>query len=75
MNIGFAGHSKTGKSSFINSMRGMKNHHHLAAETDTIEKTHKVEYFTFMERELNIIRLYDIPGCGTTTHKTDGYYV
>uniref|UniRef100_A0A914YGG9 IRG-type G domain-containing protein n=1 Tax=Panagrolaimus superbus TaxID=310955 RepID=A0A914YGG9_9BILA len=75
MNFGFAGHSKTGKSSLINSLRGLKNNAEFAAGVDTIEKTHKVQMYPFTEAEFKMIRLYDIPGCGTVTHKTDGYYM
>uniref|UniRef100_A0AC34F8F3 IRG-type G domain-containing protein n=1 Tax=Panagrolaimus sp. ES5 TaxID=591445 RepID=A0AC34F8F3_9BILA len=75
MNFGFAGHSKTGKSTFINSIRGLRNDDKLAAPVDTIEKTHKVQMYPFLEIEFKYVRLYDIPGCGTITHKTDGYYI
>uniref|UniRef100_A0A914QHJ7 IRG-type G domain-containing protein n=1 Tax=Panagrolaimus davidi TaxID=227884 RepID=A0A914QHJ7_9BILA len=75
-NFGVAGHSKTGKSSLINAIRGLEDddYERGAAEVDVTETTHEITQYGFPNPLLKDVRIYDIPGAGTLTHDANNYY-
>ncbi|XP_046843662.1 uncharacterized protein LOC124437779 [Xenia sp. Carnegie-2017] len=66
INLAITGNSGTGKSSFINAVRGLKAHHVGAAPVGTEEVTIKPTKYTSQKHE-NII-FWDLPGIGTPKH-------
>uniref|UniRef100_A0A914EAU3 IRG-type G domain-containing protein n=1 Tax=Acrobeloides nanus TaxID=290746 RepID=A0A914EAU3_9BILA len=57
----------------INAIRGLNNRDQDAAEVGIIESTQQITCYTF-SKDLPFVKLYDIPGRGIFTHKTDIYY-
>jgi ribosome biogenesis GTPase A len=73
-NIAFVGHTKTGKSSLINAIRGIEDDEPGAAEVGSTEVTNLIEPYTFKEHDLRHVKIYDVPGAGTLTHNAESYY-
>lgn len=53
-------------------MRGIRNKEPGAAQTNYTECTMKVSHYDWAE--LPYVKLTDIPGCGTETHKSEHYF-
>ncbi|KAF9045552.1 interferon-inducible GTPase-domain-containing protein [Panaeolus papilionaceus] len=73
VNIGVVGTSGTGKSSLLNSLRGLTPRSQGAAATGINETTNKVQGYPDT-RNPNII-WYDVPGANTTRVKGWSYFV
>jgi GTP-binding protein EngB required for normal cell division len=72
-NFGFAGTSRTGKSSLINAMLGMRDNSPGAAVVDEVECTMVIK--DYVHPEYPHIVLWDIPGGGTKTHSAANYFM
>uniref|UniRef100_A0A914EB50 IRG-type G domain-containing protein n=1 Tax=Acrobeloides nanus TaxID=290746 RepID=A0A914EB50_9BILA len=73
-NFAFAGHVKAGKSSLINSIRGITKNHPDAAPVGVTECTQEIKFYTFPDKKFPNVRFYDIPGSGTMRHTSKNYY-
>uniref|UniRef100_A0A914Z0L8 IRG-type G domain-containing protein n=1 Tax=Panagrolaimus superbus TaxID=310955 RepID=A0A914Z0L8_9BILA len=73
-NFAFVGHTKTGKSSLINAIRGLEDSHPDAAAVGITETTHEIKPYTFPDPQFKHVMIYDIPGAGTLTHDANSYY-
>uniref|UniRef100_A0A914BXT0 Uncharacterized protein n=1 Tax=Acrobeloides nanus TaxID=290746 RepID=A0A914BXT0_9BILA len=73
-NFAFAGHAKAGKSSLINSLRGITKSHLQAAKVGVMECTQDISYYTYPNGKFRNVRLYDIPGSGTMSHRAEDYF-
>uniref|UniRef100_A0A914BXS0 IRG-type G domain-containing protein n=1 Tax=Acrobeloides nanus TaxID=290746 RepID=A0A914BXS0_9BILA len=73
-NFAFAGHAKTGKSSLINAIRGLNKNDPEAAAVGVMETTMDISMYTFPDGQYPHVRLYDIPGSGTMSHKAESYF-
>uniref|UniRef100_A0AC34G7G9 IRG-type G domain-containing protein n=1 Tax=Panagrolaimus sp. ES5 TaxID=591445 RepID=A0AC34G7G9_9BILA len=73
-NFAFVGHTKTGKSSLINDMRGLEDSHPDAAAVGITETTHEIKPYTFPHHDFKNVLIYDIPGAGTLMHDANSYY-
>ncbi|XP_007575198.1 interferon-inducible GTPase 5-like isoform X1 [Poecilia formosa] len=71
LNIGITGETGSGKSSFVNAFRGIKNKDQQAAPVGVREKSKAVGPY-FHPNYPNVI-LWDLPGIGSTTWPTDEY--
>jgi interferon gamma inducible protein 47 len=69
--IGVMGRVKSGKSSFINAVIGLKPNDVGAAKVSVLQTTKAVEAYNFPENKL--IKLYDIPGMGTKNFPRNTY--
>ncbi|KAL0482543.1 hypothetical protein AKO1_014435 [Acrasis kona] len=69
-NIAFAGTSGIGKSTMINSLRGLKEGDEGAAKCDYDECTMEVARYPLCSH----IDLWDLPGAGTVRHPSAGYF-
>uniref|UniRef100_A0A914Z2H6 IRG-type G domain-containing protein n=1 Tax=Panagrolaimus superbus TaxID=310955 RepID=A0A914Z2H6_9BILA len=73
-NFAFVGHTKTGKSSLINAIRGLEDNHSDAAMVGITETTHEIKPYTFPDPQFKHVMIYDMPGAGTLTHDANSYY-
>uniref|UniRef100_A0A914Z4S4 IRG-type G domain-containing protein n=1 Tax=Panagrolaimus superbus TaxID=310955 RepID=A0A914Z4S4_9BILA len=75
-NFAFAGHTKTGKSSLINAIRGIADKEAIAAKVGITETTQIVQKYPYHDNNhKNVaINFYDIPGSGTLSHDASQYY-
>ncbi|XP_038631332.1 T-cell-specific guanine nucleotide triphosphate-binding protein 2-like [Scyliorhinus canicula] len=71
VNIAVTGETGAGKSTFINAMRGLRNGDEEAAETGSTETT--MEPIGYKHPNLPNVRLWDLPGIGTTKFPADKY--
>jgi len=71
VNFGVIGKSKVGKSTFINTFRGLKPKHPKAAKVNHKECTDKIEPYPFPNAKQRI--LWDLPGVGTVKFPRDTY--
>uniref|UniRef100_A0A3B3W326 IRG-type G domain-containing protein n=1 Tax=Poecilia latipinna TaxID=48699 RepID=A0A3B3W326_9TELE len=71
LNIGITGETGSGKSSFVNAFRGIKNKDKEAAPVG-VKETSKAVGPYFHPNYPNVI-LWDLPGIGSTTWPTDEY--
>ena len=69
--IGVIGEVKSGKSSFINVVRGLDDNAEGAAEVDTAECTKTPTPYEYPNNKL--ITLWDLPGIGTKTFPKETY--
>uniref|UniRef100_UPI00398F0767 interferon-inducible GTPase 5-like isoform X2 n=1 Tax=Pristiophorus japonicus TaxID=55135 RepID=UPI00398F0767 len=71
LNIAVTGESGTGKSTFINAMRGLRSDGEGAAKTGPIETTMKPARYA--HPSLPNVYFWDLPGIGTTKFPADKY--
>ncbi|XP_051878026.1 T-cell-specific guanine nucleotide triphosphate-binding protein 2-like [Pristis pectinata] len=71
LHIAVTGESGTGKSSFINSMRGLRRSDEGAAETGNIETT--MQRTEYKHPSFPNVSFWDLPGVGTITFPMDEY--
>uniref|UniRef100_A0A8C6TYS7 IRG-type G domain-containing protein n=1 Tax=Neogobius melanostomus TaxID=47308 RepID=A0A8C6TYS7_9GOBI len=72
MNIAITGESGSGKSTLVNALRGIRNKTPGAAETGVKETT--IEKTEYIHPKNDKIRIWDLPGIGTTKFTTDKYF-
>ncbi|XP_053388635.1 T-cell-specific guanine nucleotide triphosphate-binding protein 2-like, partial [Mercenaria mercenaria] len=65
LNVAVSGGSGTGKSSLINALRNISDDDECAASVGVVETTHEVKEYSY--EESNSVKLYDLPGAGTST--------
>ncbi|XDV11574.1 hypothetical protein PO909_000475, partial [Leuciscus waleckii] len=71
LNIGITGESGSGKSSFVNALRGLGDEDEGSAKTGVVETTVKPE--VYLHPELNNVKVWDLPGIGTPNFKAKKY--
>ncbi|XP_052775807.1 T-cell-specific guanine nucleotide triphosphate-binding protein 2-like [Mya arenaria] len=71
INIAVTGESGTGKSSFINSIRGLMADDPGAAEVSAVETTMKPKAYDHPDNPN--LQVWDLPGVGTSTFTRDNY--
>ena len=70
--IAVAGESGSGKSSLVNTLRGLHNNHALAAPTGVTETTQNPKSYA-LDNSLLHINLWDLPGGGTLNFPPKDY--
>ncbi|XP_005074791.1 interferon-inducible GTPase 1 [Mesocricetus auratus] len=71
INIAVTGESGTGKSSFINALRGVKHEEEGAAEVGVIETTMKIT--SYKHPRIKNLNIWDLPGVGTLKFPPKNY--
>ncbi|KAK9978583.1 hypothetical protein ABG768_020328 [Culter alburnus] len=71
LNIGVTGESGSGKSSFVNAIRGLGDDDEGSAETGVVETTMKPE--VYLHPKYKHVKLWDLPGIGTPNFKAEQY--
>lgn len=71
INVAVTGESGTGKSSFINALRGVGQEEGDAAPTGVVETTMKRA--PYRHPKIPSVTIWDLPGIGTTTFTTQKY--
>jgi GTP-binding protein EngB required for normal cell division len=71
--IAVSGNSGTGKSSLINSLRGLYPYDQEAADTNDIECTMTVTRYPDPDPRKNVV-WFDVPGAGTQSHPEAQYF-
>ncbi|XP_034360958.1 uncharacterized protein LOC117710335 [Arvicanthis niloticus] len=71
LNIAVTGETGTGKSSFINALRGVKDEEEGAASTGVVETTMKRT--PYPHPKLPNVTIWDLPGIGTTNFQPQNY--
>ena len=72
MNIAVVGQSKSGKSSYINAIRGIHDHKHPGnAKTDIVECTTEPARYDFPGNIM--VTMWDLPGAGTANFRASEY--
>uniref|UniRef100_H3BA62 IRG-type G domain-containing protein n=1 Tax=Latimeria chalumnae TaxID=7897 RepID=H3BA62_LATCH len=71
LHIAITGESGSGKSTFVNAMRGLKDEDEGAAETGVTETTMKPTKYPHPKHPK--VNLWDLPGIGTPNVKADEY--
>lgn len=71
LNIGVTGGSGSGKSSFVNAFRGLRDDDTGSAETGVVETTMEPE--AYIHPKYNNVKVWDLPGIGTPNFKADEY--
>ncbi|CAK6962112.1 interferon-inducible GTPase 5-like [Scomber scombrus] len=71
LNIAITGESGSGKSTFVNSFRGIDNRDERAAPTGVVETT--MEVTPYPHPNYPNVTLWDLPGIGTTSFPADKY--
>uniref|UniRef100_A0A914QJ02 IRG-type G domain-containing protein n=1 Tax=Panagrolaimus davidi TaxID=227884 RepID=A0A914QJ02_9BILA len=74
VNFAFVGHTKNGKSSIINAIRGLGKNDDGAAAVDVLECTQDIQYYTVPDGRMPNVRFYDVPGSGAMAHHAESYY-
>ncbi|KAK0148557.1 Interferon-inducible GTPase 5 [Merluccius polli] len=69
LNIAVTGESGCGKSTFVNAFRGIDNRDETAAPTDVVETT----IDSYPHPRYPNVKLWDLPGVGTTKFPADQY--
>ncbi|KAK7167018.1 hypothetical protein R3I94_001425 [Phoxinus phoxinus] len=71
LNIGITGESGSGKSTFVNALRGLREEDEDSAKTGVVETTMKPE--VYLNPEYNNVKVWDLPGIGTQNFKAHEY--
>ncbi|CAK6962116.1 interferon-inducible GTPase 5-like [Scomber scombrus] len=71
LNIAITGESGSGKSTFVNALRGIDNRDERAAPTGPVETTK--EATPYPHPNYPNVKLWDLPGIGTTSFPADKY--
>ncbi|XP_052050342.1 T-cell-specific guanine nucleotide triphosphate-binding protein 2-like [Apodemus sylvaticus] len=71
LNIAVTGETGTGKSSFINALRGVRDEEEGAAPTGVVETTMKRT--PYPHAKLSNVTIWDLPGIGTTNFPPQNY--
>ncbi|XP_065436681.1 interferon-inducible GTPase 5-like [Chrysemys picta bellii] len=71
LNIAVTGEAGSGKSSFVNAIRGLRDEDDDAAETGVTETT--MEPTAYPHPSYSNVIVWDLPGIGTETFKSDTY--
>ncbi|CAM4636840.1 unnamed protein product [Leuciscus chuanchicus] len=71
LNIGVTGESGSGKSTFVNAFRGLRDEDEGAAETGPVETTMEPE--VYVHPKYKNVKVWDLPGIGTPNFKADEY--
>ncbi|XP_054855736.1 interferon-inducible GTPase 5-like [Eublepharis macularius] len=71
LDIAITGASGTGKSSFVNALRGMTDYEEGAAETGVTQTTTKAKGYP--QPKFPKVTIWDLPGIGTTQFKAKEY--
>uniref|UniRef100_A0A8C8RHY0 IRG-type G domain-containing protein n=1 Tax=Pelusios castaneus TaxID=367368 RepID=A0A8C8RHY0_9SAUR len=71
LNIAVTGESGSGKSSFVNAIRGLRDTDEGSAETGVIEMT--IEPTAYPHPKYPNVKIWDLPGIGTPTFQPDTY--
>ncbi|XP_053191176.1 interferon-inducible GTPase 5-like [Scomber japonicus] len=71
MNIAITGESGSGKSTFVNALRGIDNRDERSAPTGVVETTKEVT--PYPHPNYPNVTLWDLPGIGTTSFPADKY--
>ncbi|XP_073787645.1 interferon-inducible GTPase 5-like isoform X3 [Danio rerio] len=71
LNIGVAGESGSGKSTFVNAFRGLGDEDKGSAKTGVVETTLEPE--VYHHPKYNNVKVWDLPGIGTPNFKADEY--
>ncbi|XP_056305067.1 interferon-inducible GTPase 5-like [Danio aesculapii] len=71
LNIAVTGESGCGKSTFVNAFRGLGDEDEGSAETGTEETT--LEPAAYLHPNFRNVRLWDLPGIGTSNFKAKDY--
>ena len=72
MNIAVVGQSGSGKSSYINTIRGIHDHKHPGnAKTDIVECTTEPARYDFPGNIM--VTMWDLPGAGTANFRASEY--
>ncbi|KAK2826401.1 hypothetical protein Q5P01_020615 [Channa striata] len=69
LNIGITGESGSGKSTFVNAIRGIDNSHETGAPTGCVETT--TEITPYQHPTYPNVIVWDLPGIGTMNFPTD----
>ncbi|XP_005350246.1 uncharacterized protein LOC101990019 isoform X2 [Microtus ochrogaster] len=71
LNIAVTGEAGTGKSSFINALRGVRDEEEGAAATGVVETT--MERTPYPHPKLPMVTIWDLPGIGSTSFPPQNY--
>ncbi|XP_021006322.1 interferon-inducible GTPase 1 [Mus caroli] len=71
LNVAVTGETGSGKSSFINSLRGIRNEENGAAETGVVETTMKIR--SYKHPNMPNVVFWDLPGIGSTNFPPNTY--
>ncbi|KAK6326598.1 hypothetical protein J4Q44_G00022430 [Coregonus suidteri] len=71
LNIAITGESGSGKSTFINVLRGLGDEEEFSAPTGVVETTQKATPYQHPKHQN--VKLWDLPGIGTTNFKPETY--
>ncbi|CAM4284343.1 unnamed protein product [Leuciscus chuanchicus] len=71
LNIGITGESGSGKSSFVNALRGLGDGDDGSAKTGVVETTMKPE--VYLHPKHKNVKVWDLPGIGTPNFQADKY--
>ncbi|KAK7124548.1 hypothetical protein R3I94_018802 [Phoxinus phoxinus] len=71
LNIGVTGESGSGKSTFVNALRGLGDEEEGSAETGPVETT--IESKDYLHPKYKNVKVWDLPGIGTPNFKADEY--
>uniref|UniRef100_A0A8C2A1T5 Si:ch73-171o20.1 n=1 Tax=Cyprinus carpio TaxID=7962 RepID=A0A8C2A1T5_CYPCA len=71
LNIGVTGESGSGKSTFVNALRGLGDEEEGSAKTGVVETTMEPE--VYLHPQLKNVKVWDLPGIGTPNFKAHEY--
>uniref|UniRef100_A0A8C1SKA9 IRG-type G domain-containing protein n=1 Tax=Cyprinus carpio TaxID=7962 RepID=A0A8C1SKA9_CYPCA len=71
LNVGVTGESGSGKSTFVNSFRGLGDEEEDSAKTGPVETT--MEPKAYVHPKYKTVKVWDLPGIGTPNFKANEY--